>query len=117
MIDSVGARPNLRELGTRYDHYMELKEVFLLGMDVIERMNQSFVSDADRVTKLKLSYAVEMINKRLDYLSDFVDKTSHWSSIAREVNDAGIHRTLELGGNNVKPKDANQSSGTENPST
>ncbi len=53
-MDSVGSKPDLFEQGTRYDHYVELKEVFLLGIDVIDRMNPNYVSDGDRAMKREL---------------------------------------------------------------
>jgi hypothetical protein len=114
MMDSVVARLDLEELGTRFNHYMELKEVFLLGIDVIDRMRPTYISDADRATRIKLTSAVEMINKRLDYLSDFSDKSI---SLAREVRAAGIHRPLQLMEVNpdAKPQDPNPASDTKAP--
>ena len=116
MMDSVGNKFNLDDQGTRFDHYMELKEVFMLGIDVIDRMNSSFVSDADRVTKIKLQNAVEVINKRLDYLSDFTEKTHYYGDLAREVNAAGIHRTPLLAGGSDEPQVKHQPSDSKNSS-
>lgn len=103
MMDSVGQRLDLTQVGTRYDHYMELKEVFMLGIEVIDGMRPHLVSEADRRTKVKLEAAVELIDRRLKYLSDFDDKIF---SVSREVKAAGIHRTPLLGaGNDSEPKD------------
>jgi hypothetical protein len=79
---------------------MELKEVFTQGIAIIDQMIMK--SDGDRRTKAKLEIAVEMVDKRLDYLSDFNDKTQFTSSLAREVRAAGIHRAPQLEANNEK---------------
>jgi hypothetical protein len=93
VMDSNGKRLNLKEMGTRYDHYMELREVFMDGIDVLTRMNQSFISDADKIVKTKLTHTVEMITRRLDNLSDFADKTANYGDLARQVNLVGKHVT------------------------
>ncbi len=101
--DSIGSKPDLLGLGTRYAHIMELKEVFMQGVAIIDQMIMK--SEGDRRTKAKLEIAVEMINKRLDHLSDFNDKTHDASPLAREVRAAGIHRApapLMLEANNDK---------------
>ena len=124
MIDSVASRPSLKEVGTRYDHYMELKEIFLLGIDVIDRMSSMHRSDADKRTKVKLENAVEVINKRLDYLSNFVEETDGYNKLARDIRAAGIHKTppqllLTTGVPDEKQqaKDLSNPGYPENPST
>jgi len=124
MIDSVASRPSLKEVGTRYDHYMELKEIFLLGIDVIDRMSSMHRSDADKRTKVKLENAVEVINKRLNYLSNFVEETDGYSKLARDIRAAGIHKTppqllLTTGVPDEKQqaKDLSNPGYPENPST
>jgi len=113
-MDSVGKKLNLQETGTRYDHYMELREVFMDGIDVLTRMNQSFISEADKAVKIKLTNAVEMITRRLDNLSDFADKTTTYSDLARQIRLAGIHRAPQLTeGSNVEPQSSNKQSDTE----
>lgn len=92
-MDSVGGRLNLQEQGTRYNHYMELKEIFMLGLEVISQMNPSYVSDSDRAMEIKLNHAVELIGRRLEYLSDFTDKTSNYGNLAKEIRQAGKHVT------------------------
>ncbi len=118
--DSIGTKPDLRELGTRFIHIMELKEVFLQGIDIIDQM--SMKSEGDRRTKAKLEIAVEMINKRLEYLSDFADLTHYGSPLAREVRSAGIHRIpaplmLEVNNEPKQSQNINQPRNQENPST
>ena len=107
VMDSNGKRLNLKEMGTRYDHYMELREVFMDGIDVLTRMNQSFISDADKIVKTKLTHTVEMITRRLDNLSDFADKTANYGDLARQINLVGKHVTPQLtdgGKSDAKPE-------------
>ena len=107
VMDSNGKRLNLKEMGTRYDHYMELREVFMDGIDVLTRMNQSFISDADKIVKTKLTHTVEMITRRLDNLSDFADKTANYGDLARQINLVGKHVTpllTEGGKSDAKPE-------------
>ncbi len=121
MIDSIGSRPNLRELGTRFDHYQELKEVFLLGIDVIDRMQQGLLSESDKLTRVKLTHAVEVINKRLDYLSDFAQETDGYSKLARDINSLPRPKPMLLstGVPDEKPQTKNPGHPDypENPST
>lgn len=115
MMDSVGGKKNLQEVGTRYDHYMELREVFMDGIDVITRMNPNFVSEHDKNVKVKLQNAVEMITRRIDNLSDFADKTANYGDLARQVRLAGIHRPklIEGASNENQPQDTRQSGDSE----
>ena len=113
-MDSVGGKKNLRETGTRYDHYMELKEVFMDGIDVLNRMNPNFVSEHDKAVKVKLQNAVEMITRRIDNLSDFAEKTANYGDLAREIRLAGKHTTLLLTeGSDVKPKSSTKPSDSQ----
>jgi predicted DNA-binding protein len=115
MIDSVGAKLDLQELGTRYDHYMEMKEAFMLGIDVLDRMRPGYVSEADKALKAKLVTTVEVINKRLDYLSDFADKTGTYSALARQIEQAGKHVTPTLTeGSNGKPQSFSEENRSKN---
>jgi hypothetical protein len=105
IMDSVGSRVPLLEKGTRYDHYMEMKEIFLLGLDVLDRMNPAFVSANDKAMKVKLANAVELITKRIDYLSDFASKTANYGDLARQVTLIGRHVTpLLTEGSNAAEK-------------
>jgi hypothetical protein len=83
-MDSVGSKLNLDERGRRYDHYMELKEVFLLGIDIIDRMNPNYVTEADKEIKRKLE---------IDYLCNYSTEASGYSDLAREIDRISVHRT------------------------
>lgn len=116
-MDSVASKLNLMEMGTRYTHYMELKEVFLLGIDVIDRMNQSYVSDSDRKMRAELVTTVAMIEKRLAYLVSYSVEASQFSDFGREIDRIQPHKTPQLttGSPNVssqanspQPQDSNR---------
>lgn len=116
-MDSTGKKLSLKEKGTRYDHYMELREVFMDGIDVLTRMNQGFISDADKIVKVKLQNTVEMITRRMDNLSDFVDKTGNYGELARQIRLAGKHVTplleTKLEASDVKPQSPSKKIGQE----
>jgi len=104
------------EKGTRYQHYYELKEVFLLGIDVIDRMNQSHISEMDIEMKRKLTTAVDMIERRIGYLCNYSTETSDYSDLAREIDHIQVHRTslTSRSPNDTTPKqDSNRKSTQE----
>jgi hypothetical protein len=81
------------ERGTRFEHYYELKEVFLLGIDVIDRMNPKYLAESDKLMRTNLKTTVEMIEKRLGYLTNYSTMTLDYSDLAREIDRIPIHRT------------------------
>jgi len=87
---------------------MELKETFMDGIDIINRIQPHYVTDADKLTKIKLQNAVDSIGKRIEFLANFGDGTDYYSHLAKEVRAAGIHRAPALGGSDVKPEETNQ---------
>lgn len=100
-MDSIATKLDLQETGTRYSHYMELKEVFMLGIDVIERMQPGHLSEGDKKTKAKLEAAVEVIEKRIKYLADFDTKIY---AVNRAIDAAGTNRTLLTEGDKTNPR-------------
>ena len=114
-MDSVASKLDLLETGTRYSHYMELKEVFLLGIDVIDRMNPNYLSESDKDTRRKLIISVDMIERRIAYLSNYSTKASGYSDLAREIDRIPAHRTPLLTGstNDTTQQDSNRKSNQE----
>lgn len=98
-MDSVGTKLDLLEKGTRYDHYTELKEVFMLGIAVIDGMQRP--SPSDKKTKVKLEAAVDLIEMRLRYLADY-DRQIF--KVNREIRMAGVHKTPLLSEENHDTK-------------
>lgn len=87
---------DLQEVGTRYDHYMELRDAFATGIEVMVHALEihKSVSDLQRLEKLKST--VELINSRVNYLADYDKKMAPYGDIAKEVKAIGIHRTMQL---------------------
>lgn len=98
---------DLREQGRRYDHYMELKEWAMTGIEVINRMKPSMLNESDKKTKVKLEAFVEVLERRMKYLADYDSKVY---SVNREIDAAGIHKTPALGATNDKPQATSQHS-------
>lgn len=64
--------------GTRWEHYAELREVFALGISVIESTKEAYRSDLDNKKLSKLKNAVEMIDQRLALLSGYDEQNRSW---------------------------------------
>ena len=102
---------NLSEQGRRYDHYMELKEWAMTGLEVIER--SKLTTEGDRRTKAKLEAFVEVLDRRIRYLADWDNKIF---SVASQIREAGIHRPALLTTgvtNDQQPKAISQSNPNE----
>ncbi len=84
---------DLNAQGSRYDHYMELKEVFMTALDIIERRAPNLQTDGDKKMKAKLEPTIELIDRRIRYLADYDSKIY---GVNREIEAA--HRKLELTG-------------------
>lgn len=91
---------DLQQQGRRYDHYMELKEWAMTGIDVIER--SKLANEGDKRTKAKLEAFVEVLDRRMRYLADYDSKVF---AVNRAIDAAGIHRTpaLTTGATDDKP--------------
>jgi hypothetical protein len=87
MMDSVGTKRDLQEMGTRYDHYMELKEIFMTGIEVINGMVEAHRTPGDTATKKKLEGAVEVIDKQLLYLSDYDKQVVFFADLPKTLRD------------------------------
>ena len=83
-MSEMGKR-DLMAIGTRYDHYMELKEIFMVGVETVKNMRTSHRTQMDDVIKHKLDAAVEMIDKQICYLSDFSVQDQSGSQLDREL--------------------------------
>jgi hypothetical protein len=111
---------DLLELGTRYAHYMELKEAFLLGIDTVDRMRPNLRSTADEEIKKRLQITVDTIERRLSYLSGFGAAEHCGSDLDRTLHAIEVQRQTEkklLKGADDPTKDARLSRFEENPNT
>ena len=102
MEPTFDAKLDLNETVTRYDHYMELKEVFMTALDIIERRAPNLQTDGDKKMKAKLEPTIELIDRRIRFLADYDSKIFF---TRREVEDA--HRKLQLTGGKDTQVDPN----------
>ena len=86
-MEYEGLKLNLLGSGTRYQHYSELRDVFAVGIEILKNLTVKSSKDNDR--RVKLEYAVEMIDSRLDFLSDRERKTA-WGSHIRAAIDEDV---------------------------
>ena len=89
-------KPNLFEKGTRWDHYNELRDVFASGVEILNQLKVK--SLGDRKKQLQLQNAVEMIEGRINYITDYTRETS-WGSPVRSAIDGdvdNIYRKMKL---------------------
>jgi saccharopine dehydrogenase-like NADP-dependent oxidoreductase len=77
-------KPDLFHTGTRWEHYRELLDIFSAGVEVLKHIKVKSLSDREKEKKLQA--AVEMIEGRLNYITDFTQKTGFGSSIRRVVD-------------------------------
>jgi hypothetical protein len=62
-------------VGTRFDHYNELREVFAEGIECLISAEKQYPSDANKAKLIELRAAEKMIVKRLEVLSGYERKT------------------------------------------
>lgn len=75
--------PDLMEQGTRYQHYMELIDIFNLGIEVLNNASTVQKSKTDDQTKTELEHAVKRIQSRMDVISKYSAKQY---GLAAEIN-------------------------------
>jgi hypothetical protein len=76
-------RLDLLDVGTRWQHYAELRELFALGIEILKHLHVKSSMDYDR--QRKLEHAVEMIDGRLSLLSDYVHETTFGSKLRNTI--------------------------------
>jgi hypothetical protein len=76
-------RLGLQDVGTRWEHYSELRELFALGIEILK--NLPVKSSIDEHRRVKLEHAVEMIDGRLSLLSDYVHETTFGSKLRNTI--------------------------------
>jgi hypothetical protein len=86
MNDAPKKPPSLTEVGTRYAHYCELRDIFADGVVVMNNALSYHKNAEDLKRRDSLQCAVNEINNRLDNLSGFEGATTYYGSLAREIN-------------------------------
>jgi hypothetical protein len=95
-IDDPAPKLNLLETGTRWAHYAELRDLFTTGIEIINNMTTK--SSGDQLKRVKLEGAVEMLDARINLLSDFLYNTTYGSKL-RGIIDCDVtnlYRTMTL---------------------
>ena len=95
-IDDPAPKLNLLEMGTRWAHYAELRDLFTTGIEIINNMTTK--SSGDQLKRVKLEGAVELLDARINLLSDFMYNTTYGSKL-RGIIDCDVtnlYRTMTL---------------------
>lgn len=61
----------LSHVGTRFEHYAELKEIWEIGLNVLKNMNQDYLSESDKFKATQLTHAIFLLNCHMDNISGF----------------------------------------------
>jgi hypothetical protein len=88
--DAPKKPPSLDELGSRYSHYCELRDIFADGVVVMNNALSYHKNTEDLKRRDSLQHAVNEINNRLDNLSGFEGATSYYGPLAREINSIPV---------------------------
>ncbi len=115
------AKRDLLETGTRFEHYNELREVFMSGIEAINNLRPAYRSAVDEVIKNNLDIAVMMIDKQLAFLSGLSVEEHSGSNLDRQLHAIEVGRQaakkLLKGANDDDTQDFNLRRSQENPST
>ena len=90
-------RLSLMDKGTRWDHYSELRELFSIGIEILK--NVRIKSSTDQLKRAQLQGVVELIDGRINLLSDFHFKTT-FGSLLRGTVDGDVdslYRAMKRG--------------------
>ena len=87
---------DLLGLGTRYDHYMELKEAFEVGIEMLTNALKLEDNLTSRENLKRLQNAATSIEARINFLADWSRKTTRYSSFGQELSSIAPHRPPQL---------------------
>jgi hypothetical protein len=92
----VTAKLDLMELGTRYEHYMELRDAFdegILMMQNALRIDDNKKTN-ERISNLKITVA--LIEARINYLADAETKLKNYGELARTIRAIPPNRPAQI---------------------
>jgi hypothetical protein len=92
----------LDEVGSRFSHYSELREVFADGIEILTNLPAMHKSSADIIKLAELKAAEKLIAKRLEILSGFERKIAYHGTlptIIRQIELARLRNKIALEGN------------------
>lgn len=112
MSDSDFRTLDLSEVGTRLEHYNELREVFMLAVEMIKGFHPSHRTPADDDQQNKYQNAVDAIQGRIDLLAKFPSGSGYGSSLQMTIDMIGRNiRQLTEGTNGDDP--SSEGTGTQ----
>ena len=117
MSEYESRKLDLLEMGTRIDHYDELREIFLDGVEIMKNMNPIYVATGDAERQKSLQSAADEIAKRINVLANFIQETNYNGDFRNEIED--VHRftrPLLTEGKHVNQADGSDEEG-ESPQT
>jgi|SRR5271165_4578516 len=88
---------DLSEVGTRLEHYNELREVFMMGVEMLKGLHHAHRSEADVLKLGKLQNAADAIQGRIDILSKFPSGSGYGSWLQLTIDMIGRDRQLTEG--------------------
>ena len=59
----------LDDVGRRYEHLMDLRDVWEGGLYTLSRIRPAYISKADEILKASLTTALNLLNKQIDSMS------------------------------------------------
>ena len=95
------SRLNLYETGTRFEHYLELQELFLEAVQMLKDLNPAYRTDVDEAKITRLQNAADAVWGRISHLSDYVNETTYGSAMQKEIDLVGRNRKLLTEGSNA----------------
>lgn len=102
----LGEKPkilSLDDVGTRYEHYQELRELFSDGVEVVKTAMTYQPDNAVSKRRLEsLQHAVNEIDHRIEVLSGYDEHANRWSKFGRELDSIKPNVTALSEGSNVQ---------------
>jgi hypothetical protein len=102
---------DLTEMGTRLDHYNELREVFALGVEMLKTMNPVHLTELDKEKQIKLHNAADAIQGRIDMLAKFPQGSGYGSWLQMTIDMVGRNQAQLTGGSHVNQADGSDAEG------
>jgi hypothetical protein len=97
MTETKPKIPTLDDLGTRYQHYQELRELFAEGVEILNNALSYCKNKPDEERKASLQHAVNEISNRMEILSGFEGAMGRYGNIAKEINAIERQKLLTEG--------------------
>ena len=79
-------------VGTRFDHYSELREVFADGIEIMTNRRAEHRSTADVIKLAELKAAEKLIAKRLEVLSGYEREMVYNATLPSTIRQVEIER-------------------------